>query len=324
MENQETSFINKFKKFGLVLVAALIGLFLIFLIITNLFDQAGIKIAGITSPSLSSFDGNSLGMPNFSETQPYSTDSRVGVKEGNNQLSAAIETVDRKVIKNGSLDLLVKSAEQTAKDIQGVAGRLGGFTAGVDIYNVAQDAKSGNITIRIPAEKFVVAFDEIKKFAVKVERENSSAQDITEQYIDLESRLKNFKAQEAQYLEIMKKAYTIEDILNVSSRLSEVRGQIERLEGQLKYLTSQVEMASISVSLTEEGDVEVFGISWRPLYVAKQALRNMIVGLAGYTDSMIKFIFQLPIILLWLATIGLIILVIWKILRWIWRKFNNY
>lgn len=314
---QDTSSTFRIKKFILILAAILIGLFLIFFAVATLINQSGTNTAGISSKSSGI---NSLGLPNFSGSQSLSLDSRSSGESGSSAVSG---TTDRKVIKNGSLDLLVKSAEKSAKDIQSVAEKLGGFVADSDIYNVAQDAKSGRITVRVPANKFNIAFDEIKKFAIKVERENSSAQDVTEQYIDLESRLKNLRAQEAQYLEIMKKAETVEDILNVSSRLSEVRGQIEQIEGQLKYLASQVDMTSITASLTEEGDVEVFGINWRPLYVAKQALRNTVSGLADYIDSMIKFIFQLPLILLWLATIGLIVLVGWKILWWIWRKFNN-
>ncbi|MFH1461120.1 MAG: DUF4349 domain-containing protein [Patescibacteria group bacterium] len=317
MTIQDMSSASRAKKISLFLVAILAGAFLIFFAVTNLINPMGSKTGG-TAPGSSGM--NSLGLPNFAGTKSYSLDSLAGEESSNN---TAGEITDRKVIKNGSLELLVKSAEETAKNIQGVAERLGGFTAGVDIYNVAQDAKSGRVTIRIPADKFNVAFDEIKKLAIKVERENSSAQDVTEQYIDLESLLKNLKAQESQYLEIMKKAETIEDILNVSSRLSGVRGQIEQIEGQLKYLANQIDLASITASLTEEGDVEVFGINWRPLYVAKQALRSLISGLASYVDSMIKFVFQLPVILLWLVTIGLIALAGWRILYWIWKKINN-
>lgn len=317
METQNKPAFANIKKIGFILAVVLVGLFLIFFAVATLVNQFGINTSGISSKSSGM---NSLGLPNFSGTQSYSMDSLSREESGGN---ATNEIAERKVIKNGSLELLVKSAEKTASDIQGVAERLGGFTASADIYNVAQDAKSGRVTVRVPADKFNLAFDEIKKLAIKVERENSSAQDVTEQYIDLESRLKNLRAQEAQYLEVMKKANTVEDILNVTNRLSEVRGQIEQIEGQLKYLTSQVDMTSITASLTEEGDVEVFGINWRPLYVAKQALRNTISGLAGYVDSMINFVFQLPVILLWLVTIGLIALLGWKILRWIWRKFNN-
>ena len=317
MAIQETSSVSKTKKLGLFVVVILAGLFLIFFAITNLVNQSGTNTAGIASKSSGM---NFLGLPNLSGTQPSSSDSR---SSGESGASAISGTAERKVIQTGSLDLLVKSAEKTARDIQGVAERLGGFTASTDIYDIGQDAKAGTITVRVAGDKFNIAFDEIKKFAIKVERENSDAQDVTEEYVDLEAALKNLRAQETQYLEIMKKAETIEDILNVSSHLGEVRGQIEQIEGQLKYLSRQVDMASITASLIEEGDVKVFGLSWRPLYVAKQALRSMLAGLADYVDSMINFVFQLPVILLWLATIGLIFMVGWKILRWIWKKINN-
>jgi hypothetical protein len=214
---------------------------------------------------------------------------------------------------------LVKSADQTASDMQGIAERLNGFVSASDVYGVSN--RVGSVTIRIPAENFSQALDDIKKLAIKVERENTSAQDVTEQYIDLEARLKNLQAQEAQYLQILKQAVKIADILQVSERLDSVRMQIEQIQGQLKYLTRQVDMASISASLTEEADVQVFGIRWLPLVVIKQAFRDMLTSLQVYVDSVIKIIFALPGVLLWLATIGLIILIGWKILHWIWQRF---
>ncbi|MEK7160921.1 MAG: DUF4349 domain-containing protein [Patescibacteria group bacterium] len=238
------------------------------------------------------------------------------------QSFSSTQPSERKVVKNGSLQLLVKSADQTAKEMQALAQSLGGFVSEVNIYEVSAGTKTGAVTIRVPADNFSQAFEEIKKIAIKVERENISAQDITEQYVDLEAQLVNLQAQEQQYLEIMKKALKIEDILNVASRLGEVRGFIEQIQGQLKYLSQQADMASISASLTEEADVEIFGIRWRPLIIIKQSLREMLAGLQGYVDSMIGFIFRLPIILLWLATLGLVIFIGWKIARWFWQKFN--
>ena len=238
------------------------------------------------------------------------------------QSFSSTQPSERKVVKNGSLQLLVKSADQTAKEMQALAQSLGGFVSEVNIYEVSAGTKTGAVTIRVPADNFSQAFEEIKKIAIKVERENISAQDITEQYVDLEAQLVNLQAQEQQYLEIMKKFEKIEDILNVASRLGEVRGFIEQIQGQLKYLSQQADMASISASLTEEADVEIFGIRWRPLIIIKQSLREMLAGLQGYVDSMIGFIFRLPIILLWLATLGLVIFIGWKIARWFWQKFN--
>ncbi len=227
----------------------------------------------------------------------------------------------RKVVKNGSLSLLVKKAEEVAASIQAVAERLGGFVQDSQVYEVSAGVKSGTVTIRVSADKFNEAVSEIKKLAVKVERENISAQDVTEQFVDLEAQLKNYRAEEQQYLRIMEQALTVQDTLDVAQRLAYVRGNIERTQGQLQYLSRQVDMSTITTMLTAEADIEVFGIRWRPLFVVKQAFRGLLSGLTGYVDAMIAFVFRLPVYLLWIATLAVIIFLAWKVTMWIKRKF---
>lgn len=231
------------------------------------------------------------------------------------------QLTQRKIIRNGSLSILVNKAEEVAGGLQGIAERLGGFVASSRVYEVSAGVKSGSVTIRVPADKFNEAITDIKKLAVKVESESTNTSDVTEQYVDLEAQLKNLRAEEAQYLEIMKKAFTVDDTLKVSRQLSNVRGNIERIEGQLKYLSRQVDMSTISVSMTAESDIEVFGIRWRPLFIIKQSFRNLLTGLTGYVDSMISFLFKLPVLILWVVTIAIFIVIIWRILKWVKRRF---
>lgn len=227
----------------------------------------------------------------------------------------------RKIIKDGSLQLLVKKAEETAAAIQDIAKRLEGFVSYSYIWEVSEGVKSGTVTIRVPADHFEEAMEEIKKLAIKVERETTNTKDVTEEFVDLEARLKNLRAEEEQYLEIMKEAETVEDALAVAGRLSDVRGRIERIEGQLQYLSRQIEMSTITVSLTSEAEVEVLGIRWRPLFVVKQSLKSTLRGLTGYVDAMVRFIFALPVIALWLATIALFAVLGWRLFSWLRKRF---
>jgi len=80
-------------------------------------------------------------------------------------------------------------------------------------------------------------------------------------------------------------------------------------------------MSVITVALIAEADVEVFGIRWRPLYVLKQSLRSMFGGLTSYVDAMIWFVLYLPVIILWLATGAIIVIVGWKVVKWMKQKF---
>jgi len=224
-----------------------------------------------------------------------------------------VPIVDRKIIKNGSLDLLVKQAESATRSISAIAARLDGFTDASNVYEVSDGIKAASVTIRVPADNFNKAFDEIKKLAVKVRYENTSAQDVTAIFTDLDAQLKNYRAEEEQYQEIMKRAVKIEDVLNVASRLADVRGRIERLQGELNLLSRQISMSTISVSLTSEAEVEVFGIVWRPLTVLKQAAKNALSDLAGFVDYLIAGIVRLPVFLLKLAVFVGIIFVLWQI-----------
>lgn len=313
---------SKAKKIGLIILACVAGLVLISVV----FAFISSSYLGVSGGSMGQGGvslPNSLGAPsvNYSGSLAEKSISGTSVSDTSSLTTAESQLTEKKIIKNGVLSLLVKSADQTAADMQGIAERLGGFVSASDVYQVLEGTKTGSVTIRVPADRFNQALDDTKKLAIKVERENVNAQDVTEQYIDLESRLKNLQAQEEQYLTILKQAVKIADILQVTAQLDQVRMQIEQTQGQLKYLSRQVDMASISANLTEEADVQVFGLRWRPLVVVKQAFRDMLTGLQAYVDSMIKLIFSLPSVLAWLITIGLIILIGWKILHWIWQRF---
>ncbi len=230
------------------------------------------------------------------------------------------ELTQRKVVKNASLSLLVGKAEEAAESIHKIANELSGFVFYSEVYEVSEGTKAGTVTIRVPAQNFDEAISKIKSLSLKVEREIIGSQDVTESFFDLEAQLKNLKVEEEQYLKIMEKAEKIEDILSVSQYLGNVRGQIEQVQGQLEYLKRQTEMSSITVSLTSESDIEVFGLRWRPLFIVKQAFRSMLNRLKNYAELMIAVLFGLPVTLLWLGTISLAIFLSWRVVRWLARK----
>ena len=219
---------------------------------------------------------------NFLELLPglKSTTSEPGGKIFPSVQAEEGQLTKRKIIRNGALSLLVKKAEEVVQNIQALANNLGGFISESRVYETSGGSKSGTITIRIPADRFEEAMTEIKKMAIKVENETTSAQDVTEKFVDFEAQLKSAQAQEAQYLEILKRAVTVEEVLKVQQKLGETRNTIEKIQGQIQFLSRQVEMSTISVSLTSEADITVFGIRWRPLFVLKQSFRNMLKGLS--------------------------------------------
>jgi len=232
-----------------------------------------------------------------------------------------IETADKKIIKNGSLGILVNKTEDTIQKITDLTNSMSGFVEDSQVYKSTQDTKSGYITVRVPAVSFEETIRQIKTFAEVVEREQITAQDVTADFVDMEARLKSLKAQETQFLSILKKAGTVKDILSVQKELGIVRSSIERLQGQIQVLSRQIEMSTITVNITSKSDVTILGIYWKPISVLKQSLHNLVVGMTEYIDYMIDFVFNLPVLILWLATYIFFGVMGWKVLRWVWMKY---
>lgn len=271
-----------------------------------------------SAPSVSGTIG--VGAPSFERAKPGRAASEVFSDAAPSSTGTLTE---RKITKNGNLSLLVRDAESVASEANALAARLGGFVVSSQIYEVRDGVKTGSISIRVPVVRFDDTMKTMKALALRVEQEIVQATDVTEQFVDLEARLKNSRAEEVQFLAIMKQADTVEETLSVVQHLNRVRGEIEYAEGQLQFLSRQVEMSTISASLTEEADAQALGIRWRPLVVAKLALRDQLNGLSKYVDAMIRILLALPIIILWAATILAVMWVLWRIGRRVWLKYFN-
>jgi hypothetical protein len=222
---------------------------------------------------------------------------------------------DRKTVRTAAIDLMVKIPRDTSEKIRQLAEHVGGFLVNSEI-NGGTDAASASLQIRVPANKFDEVRVEIRKLGLRVESEKLNAEDVTKQYVDQSARLRNLHAQEAQYLGILKQAKTVQDTVDVSEKLDEVRGEIETQQAEFDALSKQVQTVAMTISLRAEAEAQVFGLQWRPLYQLKSAARQGIDSLGDYAAAMASFLFYLPTVLLWLATILLGSAVGWRILRW--------
>jgi hypothetical protein len=226
---------------------------------------------------------------------------------------------DHRLVRTESLGLIVKTPAETAEKIIQIAQGAGGFLVTSNV-NGGADATSAVLSIRVPAEKFDEVRALIRKLSLRVESKSIDAQDVTKQYVDQEARLRNLRAQEQQYLGILRKAATVKDTLEVSEKLNEVRGAIEERQAEFEALSKQVETVAINITLRAEADAQVFGLNWRPLYQLKIAARDGLNGFGEYAASMTAIVFYLPTILLWLFTILAGAAVGWRILKWAARR----
>ena len=232
---------------------------------------------------------------------------------GSSSLVGAVD--EHKLIRNGALDLIVKSPTESAEQIRALAEGVGGFLVSSQTTG-GPGAANASLVIRVPAGHFEEVRAGIRKLGVRVESESFEAQDVTREYVDQEARLRSLRAQETQYLAIMKRAVSVKETLEVSEKLSEVRGQIEQQQAEFNALSKQVETVAISMSLHTEADVSVFGLNWRPLYQLKMSAREGVLALSTYVAAMAAFLFYLPAILLWLATILAGVAIGWRLVKW--------
>ncbi len=196
-------------------------------------------------------------------------------------------TTERLVIKNATLSLVVKDPAASVDSISTLADGLGGFVVSSNVYQTSTDA-AGNkimraqISIRIPADKFLPAIEQLEGMTVsgKADTKNISGEDVTAQYTDLQSQLRNLEAAEQQLQKIMDSATKTEDVLAVYNQLVTIRGQIEQVKGQMKYYQESAALSLISIDLIPDAlsqPIEIGG--WKPQGIAKDAIEALVVVL---------------------------------------------
>lgn len=187
---------------------------------------------------------------------------------------------NRLVIKESFLSLLVDNVVKVQKLIIEKAQELGGYM--VDSYiNNPQETAKATVTVRIPQEKLEQALTYFRGLSIKVIEENLQGQDVTDQYIDIETRLKTLYKTKARFEEMMEKATQIQDILTIQREIINLQSQIDSLKGQQQYYEKNAKMAKLTIYLATDELALPYTPSelWRPKVVFKQAVRSLISSL---------------------------------------------
>ena len=179
------------------------------------------------------------GAPTGPETKIIANGSGVG------------ENTLRHVIRNGSIDITVKNTRETMREIQAMVKTSGGIVSNSNIYEMREGQFGAYMTLRVPEKAFDAIMEQLETYG-KTSNVSTSTDDVTMHYVDLESRLKNQKAQEDRLVEILEMAETVEEVLEVQRELFRVRGDIEAMTAQLTHLQDQVSYSTINLSLREE------------------------------------------------------------------------
>jgi hypothetical protein len=226
----------------------------------------------------------------------------------------------RKLIRRLDVHLVVKDTEAAAQKLQQLATSLGGFVSDL------KAGRSGGVlhyqmTLRVPAERLDRAREEIRRLAVRVEREQMSTEDVTDQYVDLDARMRSLQATEAELRELLaesrERSRKVADVMEIYRELTGVRTQIEQIQGQLNALQGLVSLSTVQVTLEPDaGETPIVAEGWRPNETVRSSFGSLLAFLQGVADLLIYLaIVGLPVIL--------VILIPVLLLRKAWRRWGR-
>lgn len=229
----------------------------------------------------------------------------------------------RMIISTAQLTLIVNDVATTLEEAWRLVERFQGYTVQTNSYRTATDNLAATVVIRVPSERFGEALSELRKLAWKVQRESTSGEDVTDQYVDLEARLKAQKATEEELLALLREVRQSEGnaqekaeaILSIYQRLTEVRTQIEQIQGQMQYLEKMSAMATITLELLpREPEVEkpVVEEGFDPLRTLREAARVLVQILQGLANALI-----------WVAVVALPFWVVAGLVVFLWIRWRR-
>jgi hypothetical protein len=223
---------------------------------------------------------------------------------------------ERIVLKDADLTIVVESPPDILERIVRMAEEMGGYVVSANLYQTRLDngleVPRGSITIRVPEERLNDALNQIESTSDREPfSKNLSSQDVTREYTDLQSRLRNLEEAETQLREIMSSAHKTEDVLAVYNQLVQVREQIEIIKGQIQYYEQSAALSAIVVELLADEAVQPLTIgAWQPIGVAKDAIQALINALKFIANGLIWIaLFILPVVTL-LALVFLVPLIL--------------
>lgn len=224
------------------------------------------------------------------------------IKKEDKTANSNQEDYERKLIKRGHLSFETKDVNETTTRIKNAVKVFNGYISDENQTNYSE-SKNQSLQIRISSDSFDAFIEEVSKGVKKFDSKNITVQDVSEEFYDVQARLKTKKEIEANYIELLKKAKTVEDILSVERELGYIRTEIESMQGRLKYLGNQVSMSTVNISFYQNTHSKIgfFG----------EIVDGFKRGWKGFLNFLIGLVHIWPAILI----IGLILFLVVR-----WRK----
>lgn len=225
--------------------------------------------------------------------------------------------IPRKLIRTVNLSLEVGNTEEVSAKVQALVTRLGGYV-GSSNGQRRGELMYFTLALRVPADRLDEALKEIRSLAVRVNQEHQQVDDVTDQYVDLDARMRTLEATEVELRALLaesrQRARKVAEIMEVYQQLIEVRSQIEQIRGQLNSFDKLAALSTINLELmpTEAAKPVVSEDGWRPGDTLRGSARTLVGFLRWLVDAVIYC-------LIVLLPVGLVIAVVVWGLRRLWR-----
>jgi len=263
----------------------------------------------------------------FSESAPESAPALASGELSAAQRAADGGTETRQTIANADVSLIVAHTETALADIEQIATDLDGYVADVDVSKGTYDeteALRGSMTLRVPSDSLDEAVDQIQALATDVNNLKINRQDVTDQYSDLDARLRNLRATEAELLALLtevrqKPNAKVEDILAVHRSLTQIREETETLQGRKNLLDNQIEFSTIWVELVPDSLFRpIVEEPWSASGPVRNALRALVATLQDLLTALVwALLYLTPLLLVILIPLAVLI---WLVRLWIRRR----
>lgn len=220
---------------------------------------------------------------------------------------------NRMVIKDAEMELLVRDTDLALANVTQMASDYGGYLISSQTWYDG-DFKYATMRLAVPSTDFETALNNLRILGLEVLRETASGQDVSSDYVDLQTRLDNLEATAARVREFLAAAKTVEESLNVSAELSELEGQIEQIKGQMRYYEGRTAFSTVTVSLTpqrptpEPSPTPTATPGWNPGQTFAEASDTLITVSQSSID-----------VIIWFAVVIGPFLAIVFLLIWGWR-----
>lgn len=252
-------------------------------------------------------------------------DSESRLKEGyvyetGTENDAALTT--HLVIKSADMRLLVEDPDNAIERITQIVGDTGGYIVSSRVWNQpyadGKNYKYATITFAVPVTQFERALNRMRNLALQVIDENASGEDVTDQYVDLQSQLVNLEATRDRIKSFLDQAQNVDEALRINQQLSEIERQIEEIKGRINYLDDRSAFSTITVTLEPQlpalEPVPMPKPIWEPGETLKEAIEVLTHAYQNIADLLIWFFVVL------LPIFGPPVLIVWIILKLIFRK----